>query len=39
MESRYRVEVSARARYDIEEAIEYYNSQKQDLGIDFLLEF
>ena len=39
MENSYRVEVSSRARFDIESAIEYYNSQKPDLGIDFLLEF
>ena len=39
MENSYRVEVSANARLDIEQAIEYYNLQKPDLGIDFLLEF
>jgi plasmid stabilization system protein ParE len=35
----YEVIVSHRARMDLEEAIEWFNAQQFDLGIDFLLEF
>jgi len=35
----YSVLIGQRATFDLEEAIEYYNSKKTDLGIEFLIEF
>jgi plasmid stabilization system protein ParE len=35
----YEVIVGYRAQLDLEEAILWYNIQKHDLGVDFLLEF
>ena len=35
----YEVIISHRARVDLETAIEWYNAQQYDLGIDFLLDF
>ena len=35
----YEVIVTERASWDLEEGVDFYNAQKHDLGIDFLLQF
>ncbi len=37
--SKYKVKVLKEANLDLQEAIEYYEAQKKDLGLDFFTEY